>query len=82
MGSGWAAQALLCATDDDDGSLVLRRIREAIGLIERSAAFEGHGELAAAHLALSDAARHLSEQYAAHAVKTAPGGRNVRLQMF
>ena len=82
MGSSWATAAILSASDDEDGSVVLRRIREAIGLIERSSAFEGDGELAAAHLALSDAARHLTELFAAHAVKSGPIAPPLRLQLF
>jgi hypothetical protein len=66
----------------DGGTPILPRIREALGLIERSAAFEGDGDLAAAHLVLSDIARQVSEALATRAMKSAPLAEPVGWQWF
>lgn len=65
-----------------DGPPLLPRLREALGLIERSAAFEGDGDLAAAHLVLSDIARQVSEALATRAIKSAPLARPIGWQTF
>jgi hypothetical protein len=50
---------------------VMARIQQALDLIERSAAFEGDGDLAAAHLVLSDLSRYLCEASATQAIQSA-----------
>ena len=56
-------ESLLSRVADDAGLSILPRIRGAIALIERSAAFEGDGDLAAAHLVLREVSRDLAELY-------------------
>lgn len=56
-------ESLLSRVTDDAGLSILPRIRGAVALIERSAAFEGDGDLAAAHLVLREVARNLAELY-------------------
>jgi hypothetical protein len=53
---------LMLARLTDDGIVsILPRLRCALALIERSAAFEGDGDLAAAHLVLHDLIRDFAE---------------------
>ena len=54
-------ELLLSLVADDANLSILPRIRGALALIERSPAFEGDGDLAAACLVLHDVVRDLSE---------------------
>lgn len=57
-------EAMLARLTDDSIMSMLPRLRCALALIERSAAFEGDGDLAAAHLVLHDLIRDLGEMQA------------------
>ena len=56
-------ESLLSRVTDGVSLSILPRIRGAVALIERSASFEGDGDLAAAHLVLRDVARDIAELY-------------------
>ena len=56
-------ETLLSRVADGVSLSILPRVRGAIALIERSASFEGDGDLAAAHLVLREIARDIAELY-------------------
>lgn len=57
-------ETMLNRLTDDSILSILPRLRCALALIEKSAAFEGDGDLAAAHLVLHDLVRDLGEMSA------------------
>lgn len=58
-------EMMLTRLTDDSITSILPRLRCALALIERSAAYEGDGDLAAAHLVLLDLVRDLGELHGA-----------------